>query len=75
MYFDSSIQFFKKWNELTSRQEVKISEMMIHSFAALYISFIEEILVHSPNSEELDAYINQMAVFVYAGTTKIMKIN
>ena len=73
MYTESCFRFFKRWNELHDQQVFNVSEMLIHSFAAMYLSFIEEILIHEPGSEELKRYITQIARFVYAGTVNVLK--
>lgn len=73
MYTASSNNFFDKWKKLHPERKLNVSEMLIHSFASMYLTFIEEILVHEPDDEELETYITQMAKFVHAGTVNVMK--
>ena len=72
MYTDNSLRFYKKLMKYSPGTAVKVSEMLIHSMASLYLSFIEEILVHDPDDAELENYITQMAVFVNNGTRSIL---
>lgn len=55
-----------------SKGSSDVSEMMIHSLAAMYLSFIEEVLVHAPDKVELDKYITQIGKFMHAGVRQLM---
>lgn len=48
-----------------------ISEMFVHTLAATYVSFLEELVLHEPNRKEADDYAVQMATFVYPGFEKL----
>ncbi len=48
-----------------------ISEMFVHTLAATYISFLEELVLHEPNRAQADDYAVQMAIFVRAGIDKL----
>ena len=48
-----------------------ISEMFVHTLAATYISFLEELILHEPNRTEADDYAVQMAIFVRSGFDKL----
>jgi len=74
-YCDSTMQFIDKWNDFHQRKSMKISEMLLHTLAALYLSFIEEILLHEPDNDELMIYVNQMANFVHAGISRLLNAN
>lgn len=52
-------------------REVAISEMFIHTLAATYVSFLEELVLHEPNRTEADDYAVQMAIFVQSGIEKL----
>ncbi len=45
-------------------REGSYAEMFIHTMASLYLRFIEEILVHEPDSGDLDSYIKLIASLV-----------
>lgn len=44
-----------------------ISEMFIHTLAATYVNFLEELVLHEPERKEADDYAKQMAIFVQSG--------
>jgi AcrR family transcriptional regulator len=73
LYFESSKTFYKRLFELNQDFRGRVSEMLIHSMASLHLSFIEEIIVHEPNQEELKKYVEQMAIFVHFGTMNVLK--
>ena len=50
-----------------------VSEMFVHTLANTYISFLEELVLHEPDREEVDEYVTQMAVFVHAGIEKLYR--
>ncbi len=55
----------------TKTKKIIISEMFIHTLAATYVSFLEELVLHEPNIAEADDYAIQMAVFVHSGIEKL----
>ncbi|MDC7220043.1 MAG: TetR/AcrR family transcriptional regulator [Spirochaetales bacterium] len=73
LYTESTKDFFRKFNRQHPEFSFKISEMLIHSYASLFLSFIEEIIVHDPSEDELDMYINQIARFVYHGNMGVLR--
>jgi AcrR family transcriptional regulator len=46
-------------------------EMFIHTLAATYVSFLEELVLHEPDRKEADDYAVQMAAFGYPGFEKM----
>jgi len=48
-------------------------EMFIHSMASLYLRFIEETLVHDPDSDDLEAYIKLITSLVHHGYSLFLK--
>lgn len=48
-----------------------ISEMFIHTLASIYISFLEEIILHDPDPAEVESYAEQMAIFVHSGIQQL----
>jgi len=48
-----------------------VNEMFIHTLATTYVSFLEEIVLHEPEREEIDDYVEQMAIFVHSGIEKL----
>lgn len=48
-----------------------INEMFIHTLATIYVSFLEEIVLHEPERKEVDNYAEQMAIFVHSGIEKL----
>lgn len=48
-----------------------VSEMFIHTLAATYVSFLEELVLHEPDRKEADDYAVQMSAFVYPGFEKL----
>ncbi len=50
------------------------TEPFIHTLARIYISFIEEIVLHNPDEEDISKYAKEMAVFMYSGFVSIIKI-
>ena len=65
--------FYARLYHLTQKKNSKgfISEMFVHTLAATYISFLEELVLHEPNRTEADDYAVQMAIFVYSGIDKL----
>ena len=48
-------------------------DMFIHSMASLYLRFIEETLVHEPDSDSLEAYIKLIASLVHHSYSLFLK--
>ena len=42
-------------------------EMFIHTLAATYVSFLQELVLHEPDRKEADNYAVQMATFLHPG--------
>ena len=74
LYTESCRDFFRQWFALNPDKEINVSDMLLHSFASLYLSFIEEIMIHEPDDEELENYIAQMAKFVTGGMMNLMNV-
>lgn len=51
-----------------------INEIFIHTLAATYVSFLEELVLHEPERKEADDYAAQMAIFVHSGIKKLYSI-
>ncbi len=66
-YSKHTILFFDKFNELHPGKIIKPAEMLIHSLAAMYLSMIEEILMHKPDKDELRTYVEQIFLFIRTG--------
>ena len=66
--FSKLLSFFT--GRKTCREGV-ISEMFIHTLANTYISFLEEIVLHEPDRNEVNDYAVQMAVFVHSGIERL----
>ncbi len=71
-YSKSSTVFLDKFSELHPGRITRPTDMMIHSLAAMYLSMIEEILMHEPDEEELQAYVEQMSMFIRTGFMKVL---
>ena len=65
--------FCARLSHFTQKKNSKgfISEMFVHTLAATYISFLEELVLHEPNRTEADDYAVQMAIFVCSGIDKL----
>ncbi len=68
LYAQSSQTFISALSQPESNYSWDVTEMFIHTLASLYLRFLEEVIVHEPNPEELDKYIREIAVFVTYGT-------
>jgi AcrR family transcriptional regulator len=75
LYTESCRNFFNRWFALNPDKQIDVSDMLLHSFASLYLSFIEEILIHEPDDVEMESYISQMAKFVTGGMMKLINVN
>ncbi len=53
--------------------EGESGEMIIHTFAATYISFTEELLLHHPGEEERDKYITKMAMIIHSAIKRLLR--
>lgn len=71
-YKKSSKAFYEEMKTKTNKEYIA-SDLFISSCSALYISFIETILLHKPEDEKLDSYIREMATFVNSGTKAIVR--
>lgn len=73
MYTESSFNFYEKIAGIAPEMNKKVSVMFVHSLAAMYLSCIEEVIVHKPDSDELEEYALQMAVFVHYGVKRVLR--
>ena len=67
--------FRKAFLLFTSEQyeEGLFSEMFIHTLATTYFSFLEEIVLHRPDKQDINLYIDQIAVFVHCGINNLLQ--
>lgn len=72
-YEKSSRSFFDVIAQENPGLNGNVTDMFIHSCALLYISLIEEILIHKPDETELKKFIKEMTYFVHYGTIKAME--
>ena len=65
--------FYARLSHFTQKKSSKgfISEMFVHTLAATYISFLEELVLHEPSRTEADDYAVQMAIFVCSGIDRL----
>ena len=70
LYAESFHIHYPAFFKAGSKQGI-ISEMFVHTLAATYVSFLEELVLHEPNRKEADDYALQMATFVYHGFEKL----
>jgi AcrR family transcriptional regulator len=52
---------------------VRFTLPLLHSMASIYLSFIEEIIVHKPKLKELRTYIHQLATYHYYGAMNVLR--
>ncbi len=71
-YSKQSEYFYSKLGENRPEFKAKVSEMFIHTMAGTFVNMIEEIILHNPNDEELELYIEQVALFVHFGIEKML---
>jgi AcrR family transcriptional regulator len=71
LYAQKFKEFFPLSTHIKLCNESIISEMFIHTLANTYISFLEEIILHEPEREEIDDYVMQIAIFVHSGIEKL----
>ena len=74
LYSASAVSFTKSLSEMLPGKEIKMSEMLIHSLASMYLRVIEEILIHEPKKQELNDYIEQMSTLVHHGFANVIKL-
>jgi AcrR family transcriptional regulator len=74
LYNKSMVDFCKRLSEIIGNKKIQPSEMLTHTFASMYLRLIEEILIHEPDKQELDEYIEQMATFMYHGVVNVIKL-
>ncbi len=68
--FRSFLEYDKKFKPAF---EGESGEMIIHTFAATYISFTEELLLHYPSEEEKSIYITKMAMIIHSAIKRLLK--
>ncbi len=74
LYFSQTAEFIKTLSLIIPDKEIRFSEMLIHTLASMYLRLVEEILIHEPEKDELDEYIEQMSVLLHSGFIKIIKM-
>lgn len=74
LYTRSTVDFNRRITEMMPGKNIKMSEMLIHTLASMYLRLIEEILIHEPDSRELDEYVEQMATLVHHGFASVIKL-
>ena len=67
LYAQNFCKFLPCFTKKKPGHEGVMSEMFIHTLANTYVSFLEEIVLHVPDSKEADDYAGQMAVFAQSG--------
>lgn len=68
--FYSWFSYFKKNGKVDTK--LVFSEMFVHSLASTFVSFIEEIIIHEPHRDEVEKYVEQMAIFVNSGIKSLL---
>ncbi len=46
-------------------------QLFVHTLSSTYVSYLEEIIIHKPNRDQVDIYATQMAIFIDAGINKL----
>ncbi len=64
--------FLEKFNRMHPARIIRPCDMLIHSLAAMYLSMIEEILMHKPDTDEFRSYVEQIAVFIRTGFITVL---
>ncbi len=67
LYTQSFNKFLSFYTKTESCGKGVMNEMFVHTLATIYVSFLEEIVLHEPKKREVDDYAEQMAVFVHSG--------
>lgn len=75
LYTQSAKRFLRVLAENGSIEIPEISEMFIHTLAALYLRLLEEVIIHKPGAEELDRYIEEMGLLVSYGLKALIDRN
>ncbi len=60
-------------SEKSGGRKLEFTEMFKHSRAALFISMIEETLLHEPDDEELKIYMKEIAIFAHHGLQHLIE--
>lgn len=50
-----------------------LSPLFIRTLAGTYVRFLETLVTYGPNSEEMDTYTEQMAIFVESGVRQVYR--
>ena len=59
------------WFVPPGKRDVQVSQIFLHTVAALFFHYIEELVLHAASPEEGDAYAGEMAAFVLAGANAL----
>ena len=73
LYEASSFRFYDIVKKKNPSWQSDMSYLFIHSCATLYISFVEEIVIHRPDEKLIEKYVLEMATFVHFGIKGMME--
>lgn len=68
-----SLRFYDRLGEAVPRYKDRVSELLIHSLAQVYLSFIEELIIHRPAGKELERYVEQLNLLVHYGMSRVIR--
>lgn len=71
-YTKNTLDCFDSLKRAVPEFQNRITEMFFHSCADLFLRFIEEILIHSPNKTEAERYAEEMATFLHFGLKNVL---
>ncbi|MCG8482509.1 MAG: TetR/AcrR family transcriptional regulator [Clostridia bacterium] len=71
IYAQNFYKLLSYFTGIESCDESVINEMFVHTLATAYVSFLEEVVLHEPERKEVDAYAEQMAIFVHSGIERL----
>ncbi len=72
LYARQSHRYYALLGERRPEFTTNVSEMFLHTLGACYIAMIEELLLHSPTEEELNAFVEQLSAFVHFGIENML---
>ena len=72
LYSKRTMSFYESLKKENPELDGDLSLMFIHSLAASFLNFIEEVVHHDPDDDELKNYIDQMAVFIHQGVRSVL---
>lgn len=71
MYSRCMHQLFTNLIDAPEIQSLQFSDMFTHTLANLFVTYLEEIVLHEPNREEVMHYAEEMATFIHGGCNGI----